>query len=180
LAEELVEMGEIVKAVSLRGEVKVLLTGDFLEAVLRSRFLRRWRVEGPSVSAVARTYRFQGACLVISLEGCDDRSAAEAMVGERLGFSSDDYDAPGFPRPRSPAPFVYHGLRVETVAGDAVGEVVEVMVLPANLVLRVERGDEDVLIPVIEPVVRELDRAGGRLVIDPIPGLLDGDAEIAG
>lgn len=172
-----VEMGEIVRAVGLRGEVKAVLSGDFLEDVLQSPFLVRKQADVLTPARALR-YRWKGATLILALEGIGDRNAAEAAVGDCLGFRAEDYDAPGFPRPEEPAPFLYHGLRVETDAGVVVGEVAEVMVLPANLVLRVEASDgKDVLIPVIPPVVETLDREGGRLVIRPMPGLLDDDAE---
>ena len=64
-----------------------------------------------------------------------------------------------------------------TVDGTTVGTVEDVLVLPANLVLRVQ-GEREVLVPVIPPVVEELDRDGGRLTIRPMPGLLDDDAEV--
>jgi 16S rRNA processing protein RimM len=37
----------------------------------------------------------------------------------------------------------------------------------------VRDGANEHLIPLIADVVREIDVAGGRLIIDPIPGLLD-------
>jgi len=173
-----VEMGEIVRAVGLRGEVKAVLTGDFLEDVLESPFLVRMKADDATPARLLR-YRWKGETLILALEGIGDRNAAEAAVGDRIGYRSEDYDAPDFPRPPEPAPFLYHGLRVETDAGDLVGEVADVMVLPANLVLRVDTADgKEVLIPVIPPVVEEFDRAGGRLVIRPMPGLLDDDAEV--
>lgn len=173
-----VEMAEIVRAVGLRGEVKLVLTGDFLEEVLVSPYLRRWRGHEEPVEAQVESHRWKGDTVIVKLAGVADRDAAERCVGECVGFLADDYDDPGFPRPEQPAPFLYDGLRVETVAGETVGDVLEVMVLPAHLVLRVRRRDDEVLIPVIEPVVKELDLAGQRLVIEPIAGLLDDDAEV--
>jgi len=53
-----------------------------------------------------------------------------------------------------------------------------VMVLPANLVLQVRgEGGREHLIPVIPPVVKTLDREGGRLVIEAMPGLLSEEDE---
>ena len=54
-----------------------------------------------------------------------------------------------------------------------VGEVIEVYELrPADLLeVRTDRGT--VLVPFVETMIRELDVAGGRLVIDPPEGLLE-------
>ena len=60
-----------------------------------------------------------------------------------------------------------------TVGGASVGEVIEVYELrPADL-LEVRTGKGTVLIPFLEWVVREVDVAGGRIVIDPPEGLLE-------
>ncbi len=168
-----VSMGEFVKAVGLSGEAKFLPDGDFLEAVLESHYLRRRRGDDEPRSTRIESMRTKGSTWILKLEGIEDRDAAEALVGETLGFVAEDYDRPDFPRPAEPHPFVYHGLRVETVEGEKVGVVEGVLVLPANLVLEVVDGEREHLIPVIPPVIRRLDRQEGLLVIEPMPGLLD-------
>ncbi len=168
-----VSMGELVKAVGLSGEVKFLPDGDFLEAVFESPYLRRRRAEEDPRPVRIESMRTKGATWILKLEGVDDRDAAEALVGETLGFVAEDYDRPDFPRPPQPHPFVYHGLRVETVEGELVGTVEGVLVMPANLVLEVRHGESEYLIPVIPPVIRRLDREHDLLVIEPMPGLLD-------
>lgn len=178
-SEGFVAMGEIVKAVGLKGEVKLAPTGDFLADVIGSRFLRRQRGRQRSVPAVVQAHRLQGDCLVMKMEDLNDRAEAEAVVGEVIGFRSADYDDPRFPRPAEPAPFLYVGLAVETLDGERIGVVQEVLVLPAHPVLRVRRDSGEALIPVVPAVVRRLDRDGGRVIIDPIPGLLDDQAEVA-
>ena len=70
----------------------------------------------------------------------------------------------------------YHdlpGMQVFTLDGARVGEVSQVYELrPADLLeVRTERGT--VLVPFVEPIVRELDVAGRRIVIDPPEGLLE-------
>ena len=70
----------------------------------------------------------------------------------------------------------YHqllGLRVLTVAGEEVGEVVEVYDLsPADL-LEVRGPGGTHHIPFLKSIVREVDPEAGTLVIDPPEGLLD-------
>lgn len=166
-------MGEIVRAVGLKGEVKFLPDGDFHEPVLDGPYLRVRGPDGEPRTATVLHRRSQGDAWILRLEGVEDRDAAEALVGRELGFTEEDYDREGFPRPAEPHPFLYHGLTVVTVSGQEVGRVGGVMVLPANLVLQVETGRREILIPVIPPVIRELDREGQRLVIEPLPGLLD-------
>ncbi len=165
-------MAEIVKAVGLRGEVKLLPGGDFSEAVLASEFLLREEPSGRKPARVEKA-RWKGGTIVVKLAGLDGRNAAEQAVGQWLGFAVSDYDHPDFPRSDEPAPFLYHGLSVVTTQGEQLGTVEEVLTLPANMVLVVRGERGELLIPVIPPVVRELDREKGSLQIELIPGLLE-------
>ena len=60
-----------------------------------------------------------------------------------------------------------------TVDGRDVGIVAGVMSNGLHDVLEVRAGEREHLIPVVSEVVRAIDRAGRRVRIDPLPGLLD-------
>ena len=173
-----VELGEIVNVVGLRGEIKLLTSGNFDEAILRSEFLRLERPGGEVEAVEYRRHRPKGGTLVVQLAGIDDRDAAEQLIGGRLGFLAADYENPAFPRGEQLAAFVYLDCEVETTGGDRIGRVQDVLTLPANWVLQVVADDgRELLVPVIEEVVREVDREGGRVVIEAVAGLLDPDGD---
>ena len=167
-------MGEIVNVVGLRGEVKLLVNGNFDPEVLHSDFLRMRRPGGTDRPAHCEGHRWKGQTVILRLREIPDRDAAEDARGMLLGFESEDYDQPGFPRgDRLPA-FVYHGLEVVTTQGERVGTIDDVWVLPANWVLQVLTDDDrEVLVPLIDDFVREVDRETGRVVIEAVEGLLD-------
>jgi 16S rRNA processing protein RimM len=107
---------------------------------------------------------------LVRFPGVLDRTQAEALHGRYLL------------RPRSEledledGEVFYHqlvGMKVVTVSGEEVGEVVEVYELrPADLLeVRGPRGTHH--IPFLRSIVREIDVEGGRLVIDPPEGLLE-------
>ena len=107
---------------------------------------------------------------LVRFEGVEDRSAAEDLQGRYVLRPRGDLP------PLEEGEVFYHqllGLRVRTVDGVEVGEIVEVYELrPADL-LEV-RGAEGVhYIPFLESLVRMLDVEEGILVIDPPEGLLD-------
>lgn len=173
-----VELGEIVNVVGLKGELKLLLSGNFDERILRSGFLKLERKDGEIESVRYRKHRPKGGTLVVQLAGVDDRNAAELLVGGRLGFLAADYEDPRFPRGETLAAFVYLDCEVVTTAGEEIGRVEDVLTLPANWVLQVFADDgsgnrRELLIPVIDDVIREVDRKAGRVVIEALPGLLD-------
>lgn len=171
-------MGEIARPVGLKGEFRLLGNGNFDERILRSEFLRMGDPSGEGSRPVrCRGMRLKGDVAIVRLEGVVDRDDAEALRGRTLGFESADYDAPGFPRDDDHAPFVYLDLEVWTGDGRRVGRVDDVLVYPANPVLRVvDDEDREWLLPVISDVITEVDRAAGRVIIDPLPGLLDEDS----
>jgi 16S rRNA processing protein RimM len=170
--EPLVELGPIVNCHGVRGEMRLLPHNpDSDAAVLQSGVVLMWpdgRRRAGQVRAARRHKRF----LLVQLDGVDDLDAAEALVGCTVAV----------PRAALPAPeadAVYHadliGCAVVTTAGEPLGTVEGVMVTGSNDVCVVRDGRREVLIPLIADVIAELDVAGRRLVVRPIPGLLDDD-----
>jgi 16S rRNA processing protein RimM len=108
--------------------------------------------------------------VLLELDGVGDRTAAEALRGARLLVRAEDLP------PAAPDEFYWHevvGCRVETTAGRALGIVEEVLATGLNDVWVVRDGEREHLIPVIADVVRSIDTGARRIVIEPLPGLLD-------
>jgi len=64
------------------------------------------------------------------------------------------------------------GLTVETEAGEVLGTVDEVIRTPGNDVF-VVRGARELLVPAISSVVLRIEPAQHRMVIRPMPGMLE-------
>jgi 16S rRNA processing protein RimM len=108
--------------------------------------------------------------VLVALDGVSDRDAAEALVGARILVPTDDLPPPADDE------FYYHeveGFHVETTEGEALGEIAETFGTGLNDVWVVRGGRREHLIPVIADVVRAIDRVGRRVVIEPMPGLLE-------
>jgi 16S rRNA processing protein RimM len=108
--------------------------------------------------------------LLVSLEGVDDRTAAEALAGAVVLV-----EATALP-PAGEGEFYYHevvGFAVDTVGGDRLGAIASTFSTGPNDVWVVRDGEREYLIPVIADVVRSIDRARRRVLIDPLPGLLE-------
>ncbi|HEX7007499.1 MAG TPA: ribosome maturation factor RimM [Alphaproteobacteria bacterium] len=115
----------------------------------------------------------QGDMLVARIEGVEDRDAAEALKGVRLYVARAALPAPGEDEYYE-ADLI--GLAAETVDGTALGTVRAVKDFGAGPLLElVPRGGRPVLVPFTRAVVPVVDLAGRRVVVDPPPGLLDGD-----
>lgn len=170
-----VAIGEIVRAVGLRGELKLYPLLDFHEPLLECPFLV-WNDGTPA--QVQRHRIMSGGCWGLAFRDVggrqlDGRGAAESMIGRELGFMAASYGDPGFPKPNGGLPFRWLGREVATGAGDVVGTVDEVRRVGAQFMLVIPDGPHEILIPALAPILRPDDGLTGQLVIDPPEGLLD-------
>ncbi|MFB4299899.1 ribosome maturation factor RimM [Actinomadura sp. NTSP31] len=169
MSEPLV-VGRIGRPHGIRGEVTIDVRTDDPGG----RFAVGARIATDPVSAGPLTVeraRWHSGRLLLRFSGVDDRDAAEDLRGTWLVVDSGDI-------PPSAHPDEYHdqqliGLAVVTAGGAAVGEVADILHHGQDLL--VVRGPEgEILVPFVAALVPEVDVPGGRLVIDPPPGLLDG------
>jgi 16S rRNA processing protein RimM len=162
--------GRVVAAHGVLGWVKVEpLTTNPRRFQAGSSFILEGREGGDRL--VLEEVREGRGVLLARFQGCDDRNQAEAMVGRELMVERDELG-------ECPEDAYWEsdiiGLEVHTRDGRYLGVVAEVMETGANDVLVVEgEGTGEVLIPMIEEVVVHVDAEGGRMVIEPIPGLLE-------
>ena len=161
----LVRLGQIVRAVGLKGHVGIAGSEGAL-AELHEIALRRG--EGAPETRRIEEARPQGRVWAVKIEGVADRTAAEALVGAEVLARREDLGDPGEGRHFWAD---LEGLPVVTAAGDAVGKVTGLYETGGVdvLVVKGERGEK--LIP-LAPYV-EVDREGRRIVVDPPEGLLD-------
>lgn len=112
---------------------------------------------------------------LLAFEGIDSLNDLEPWIGSIVEADADSVPAPT-------ASEVYHfevlGIEVRTRAGEVLGEVVEVMDLPAQDVWVIHGpapggGRREVLLPVADHVVLEVDLAQRFAVVEPPLGLLD-------
>ena len=107
---------------------------------------------------------------LVRFPGVLDRTQAEAFHGRYLLRPMSELEEP------EEGEVFYHqllGMKVHTVAGEDLGEIVEVYELqPADLLeIRGERGTFH--IPFLKSIVKELDKEAGTLIMDPPDGLLE-------
>jgi 16S rRNA processing protein RimM len=124
--------------------------------------------EAGSSYAVERV-RLHAGVAIFKLKGCDDRNAAEELRGMLVHVELERAV------PLEDGEYYQHqviGLTVETVDGERLGTLVEVLETGANDVYIVRGLSGEVLIPAVEDVVKEIDLVKGTMIIEPLPGLL--------
>jgi len=171
----LLVVGRVGKPQGIRGEVTVEVRTDDPEARFApgAVLITDPTDRGPLTVAAARD---QNGRLVVLFGGIADRNGAEALRNILLLVDSATLPPPADPDEFHDFQLV--GLLVELPGGDRLGTVSEVLHLPHGDVLAVRRdgvavGAPEVLVPFVHAMVPVVDVAGGRLVVDPPPGLLD-------
>jgi 16S rRNA processing protein RimM len=104
------------------------------------------------------------------LEGITDANLAEPLKGKNV--FADARDLP----PPAANEFYYRdvvGCEVFLTDGRRIGAIEEIIATGANDVFVVRDEGKEVLVPVIEDVVKEINVVAKRVVIEAIPGLLD-------
>jgi len=161
-------IGRITSVFGVRGWLKVYSYTDPREGILN---YRNWTLilDGRRIPARLEEGRRQGQGIVVKLKGIDDRDQARSYCGA-------DVRVPVSELPELPQGEYYwyqlEGLEVTTVSGVCLGRVSHLMETGANdvLVVRACPGSLDQrerLIPYLpEQVVREVDLAAGRMIVD--------------
>jgi len=157
-----VTVGRILTAHGLNGEIKVQPLSDF-----PTRFdvgSRLW-LDGAPVR-VERSRRQQNS-VILKLERINTRTAAEALRGKELQVPEP---TPIYEKGR----YYLHdiiGLDVVEADGTLLGTLADVLATGANdvFVVRGERGE--LLLPVVEDVITDVDLRGKRIVVNLVPGL---------
>jgi 16S rRNA processing protein RimM len=175
-ADELLVVGRVVAAQGLRGELRVNPLSDFPERFTRPG--KRWLQSSNNHQPAQEVTLINGRQLpgkelfVIRLDGINDRSSAEALVGQSFLVRSSD-------RPKL-APGEFHlmdlvGLEVRLLeSGARIGSVKD-LIHAGNDLLEVdlEQGGAPLWIPFVEAIVPEVQLSEGWIGITPPPGLLE-------
>jgi 16S rRNA processing protein RimM len=172
-------VARIGKPHGLLGEVTVQLhTDDPQRRFAAGAVLATQAAAGSGVprQLTVRSTRVHRGVWLVAFEGVPDRTGAESLRGTRLFVDA----AEGLPEDDDEGWYEDElaGLAAVTVDGQEVGTVTALQTRAAQdlLVVRLAAGGE-ALVPFVESIVPVVDIPGGRVVLDPPPGLLELAAE---
>jgi 16S rRNA processing protein RimM len=169
-----VVVGRIGRAHGLGGDVAVEVRTDEPERRLAPGAVLRTDPEtrGPLTITSGRVHSGR---LLLRFAGVEDRGTAEALRGTLLLVEVDPAERPE--EDDEWYDFQLVGLSAVLPDGTPLGDVTEVLHLPAQDLLAIRTPDgREVLVPFVAEIVPEVDIDGGRVVIDPPPGLIEPDA----
>ena len=162
-------LGHVGRARGLRGEVHVRLLNPDSALLQEGQALAVQLPDQPAETCVVRRAQRQPKGWVVQLEGVHDRDAAERLRGAALSVPWDTLPA------LDGDEFYYEELRgfeVVDGAGRHVGVVAGLFETNVDMLV-VRDGADELLIPVLDGFVTNIDRSSRRIEIDPPAGLLD-------
>ena len=171
-ASSLVVLGRLAKPHGVKGDIRVDYYADSAELLDKPLMLRAGHFAPRPVRI--REWHLWKDQLILSIEGCNDRSAAERLRGQELLI-----DASFLPEAEEDEPYLRDliGLSVRLEDGTPVGELEDVD-FPAGQEMWSIRAPEkdggyEILFPAVPEFVRDIDLSAGTAVIAPPEGLLE-------
>jgi len=160
--DDIVVMGQIGAPFGIKGWVKVFADTEHPDSLFDYPI---WYIETPKgwQAFEIENAELHTKNMVAKLAGVDDRDVAESFRKRKIGI----------PRSQLPEPEdgEYYwsdliGLQVVNLAGEALGQVSELLETGANDVLVVRDGDTERLLPFVDAVVKTVDLAAATITVD--------------
>jgi 16S rRNA processing protein RimM len=158
-----IAIGRVLGAWGIHGALKVESLTDFPE-----RFTPGARVWLRGTERTVEASHARRGGLVLKLSGVDSPEEAGSARDTLLELPEAEI------HPLGEDEYYQHdliGLSVVSEAGEALGQVAELLSTGANEVLIVRNSDAELLIPLIEAVVRSVDLDQRTIVVELLPGL---------
>ena len=116
-----------------------------------------------------KSSRWHNQILLLGFEGVNDRNQIEALRDQLISSQVDLSQL---------APGEYHyqqliGCQVYLQNNELVGQVSEVVKLPGQDLLSVDKNGSQVLIPMVKQIIISIDVLAKKIVVNPPEGLLD-------
>lgn len=166
--EDLLQVGAVTSTHGLRGEVKVFPTTDEPSRyeTLKEVVLDTGKQQ---LTAEIESVRFFKQMVVVKFKGIDHINDAEKYKGAKLYVTRENAVALGEDE------YFFAdlaGLTAVTDEGEELGTVKNILPTGANDVYVIAQAQgKELLIPAIKECIKEVDIAGGRIVIHLLPGL---------
>jgi 16S rRNA processing protein RimM len=169
----LIGFGKISKVHGLSGGLKLITFSRRLENLetLDTLFIGKPGDKEPERFILTECRPDKGSAL-IKLEGIDTIDKAEELVGRDVYV--DRSDLPELEKGEFYW-FELIGLETYTEDGKYIGRVESLIDRALQSVLIVKKGGKEILIPLSEPIIKEISLKESKIIISPPDGLLNGD-----
>ena len=163
MTDKTVILGKITGVQGVRGWLKVFSHTRPLDNIFQ---FKHWRLRNDSGESLSRTvieHKRQGKKLLVKMQGVDDRTTAEGLVGLEVFISRDEL-------PALKNEYYWRdliGLTVKDTHGIELGEIIDLMETGANDVLLLKDNEgKSLAIPWLPEVIIKVDTGQSLLIAD--------------
>ena len=169
-------IGEIVAPFSRFGEVKVRLDTDFPERFKGLKQVQVCPKSGEPRLMDVETCRFHKGQVLMKLRGMESINDAETLRNAIVQVRDDQ--AVTLPDNEF---YIHDLIGCEVIAQEnrLLGKVTAVLIGPANDVYVIGQGKDEILLPAIKDVIKNVDISARQITVTLTPGLLPEEAEEA-
>lgn len=162
--DELIVIGRVQKPFGIRGEIRIQAYTETFEAFEKSEWL-----EIKEKRMIIKQIRIHKGSVLVLFDGINDPERAAQLSGQLVHTLAQNLP------PKEEDEYYYFeliGLDVFSSAGKYLGKVTEIIATGANDVITVMGDHGEILLPFIEQVVLETDLNAGKMLVDPMEGLI--------
>lgn len=168
---DMFRVGKIFNTHGLKGEVRVKQTSDFEERFHEGNTLYYQDDKEAYIALTVRSFRIHKGALLLEFEGINDINDVLFLKDHTLYIKAEqltDLDNDEY---------YYHeiiGCEMVTTTGEVIGIVDAILSPGANDVWVVKgKNNEEILIPYIEPVVKDINVPEKKIIIELMEGLIE-------
>jgi len=165
-----VPIGKISRTHGLKGELKFRLMSTDQDTLLSVKHLKVQGSQEKETELVLESLRGSPSSLIIKFKGIDSIDAAEALAGQSLFALESEF--PELPEDEYYR-FQIEGLAAYDLDGRYYGRVEDIIETGSNDVYVVRDGNREILIPMIDWVVKSIDINEKKLIFENVEGLIE-------
>lgn len=162
---EYVTIGQILAPWGIKGKLKVEVTTDFRQ----QRFSPSSKVYINRQPMTIDSAEWRQGKAIIKLSSIDSIEEAQKLRGQPIEIHHSQL------QPLPEGQYYYFqliGLEIQTTQGELLGNITEILTAKSNDIYVVSSNRGEILIPAIEDVIKSIDLNKGRIIIEPIDGLI--------
>ena len=171
MSEKLIEVGKLGKTHGFKGHLKADI---FEEDILNLEEIQVFFIQ--TVPFFIEELKDSGANFIIKFEDIDTKEKASEIAGKPLFVKEEDAilatSTKGMATDES-TPFEFIDFEIIDLEIGPVGIVNDVFELPEQIIAQVDYNEKEVLIPINDTFVKEIDFDSKQLLMDLPSGLLD-------
>ncbi len=168
--EELIPVGKIIGTHGIKGQMKLNSYSGNSESLRKARTVILKAPDGTNRQCVLQGFKANSGKFIVSFKDFDEINLVTPFIGSELCLKRSDLPV------LAEDEYYWNdliGLTVMTVDGEQIGKIKNIFETGSSDIYVVQGNNREYLIPAIADVVKLVDIKGGRLVIEPIEGLLD-------